>query len=223
LRPDTLRRLRGVFTFHPLWDVEDKLEAAGVPVVVLAVDGGPHRVWFDLPAFVKGCVDHLAEAGCRRVCLLQPEHEGPTPPALRPDVVTWCGQAAAARGVAMQVVTAAFDDRGVTERTGHELFMRYWAQPKRAEGIIVCDDVLCSGVLRAMLQLGLEAPRDLRLVTHANRGVALPYHRAVTRFELDVDRLADAAVEMLARLLDGHAPVEAVRIVPLDFVKGETS
>ncbi|MBN1557681.1 MAG: GntR family transcriptional regulator [Lentisphaerae bacterium] len=222
LQKDVLTRLRAVFTFHELDAVESRLEEAGVPVVLLGAHGGRHRVGVDMEAFYSAAVKHLADAGCRSVCLLWPRYTGPRPRARR-TVAELCAPLAGNAGLAFRHLDAPHGEGGWTEQAGHALFTRFWTETPRADGVIVADDVLCAGVLRAMLQLRVEPPRDLRLLSYANRKVPLPYHRAVTRYEFDVERLAATAVAMMRRLLNGHEPVEAEQLLPGKLVEGETA
>jgi hypothetical protein len=55
------------------------------------------------------------------------------------------------------------------------------------------DDVLCNGVLRATLHLGIVPPRDVRLISYAMRGVEFSYHLPVTRVEYDITEMATRA------------------------------
>jgi DNA-binding LacI/PurR family transcriptional regulator len=222
LDPAVLPRLRGVFSFHPLLQVETSLFAAGVPVVYLGV--GPAwgcGVFIDESALIHDGVRRLADAGCRDVRLVQPCQSGR--PNRNMDARTrLAAEVAAECGVRLRSEEVAFDHTW-TERHGYESFMRLWGQGDRPDGVLVQDDVLCGGVLRAIMELRLELPRDLKLVTHANRGIDFPYPRPVSRLEIDVDAWTDKAVSRLETRIRERSPGKPGEMMQPIWVQGETT
>jgi DNA-binding LacI/PurR family transcriptional regulator len=85
------------------------------------------------------------------------------------------------------------------------------------------DDINCRGVLRAMLRLGVEPPAQIRLVSHATRGVELSYHKPVTRVEYDPAEQARAAIEIMLGLQRQPDSEPRIIWVPGRLVKGETT
>jgi DNA-binding LacI/PurR family transcriptional regulator len=112
---------------------------------------------------------------------------------------------------------------GWRERHGYELFMRMWGKGKHPDGIMVADDILCHGVLRAIQERQVALPRDLRLVTQANRGSDFPYHRPMSRVEFDLDAWADKALRMLETLTRGQPLANTVELMQAKLEKGETT
>ena len=102
------------------------------------------------------------------------------------------------------------------------MFTALWNQAKRPDSLLVTDDMLCRGVLRAILHLGVRVPEELRLISHANEGVPLPFHLAVTRLELSPDEFSRQAWEMLLRRNRGNPPTQNRVTIPLRLVPGET-
>ena len=100
-----------------------------------------------------------------------------------------------------------YGECGWTEQHGYDLFMRMWkdsGRVQRPDGIIVSDDVLFKGVLRAILQLGLKLPDDLQLITYSNKGCDLPYHKSVTCVEFDIEAKVQCTVKMMNTLMRGQ-------------------
>ncbi|MDD5705770.1 MAG: GntR family transcriptional regulator [Kiritimatiellae bacterium] len=231
LEPTVLPRLRGVLSFNKLYDVETKLAAARVPVVYL---GARHRVSrgerlagvgsviLDAARGFRDGIACLAESGCRNVCLLHPRYVGTARPSV-PSLVPGCAKDAAACGLRFRDEWIGYEEGGWGERQGYELFRRVWSQGEHPDGVLVVDDILCHGVLRAIQELGLELPRDLNLVTNANRGFDFPYPRPVTRIEFDLDDVADRAARMLEALTVGRTQEPPVEWVPARLVMGTTS
>jgi DNA-binding LacI/PurR family transcriptional regulator len=218
LDPAVLPRLRGVFSFHSLYELGPKIERAGVPLVYVGNPHGKHSVALDTQdGFVREALQHLRGVGCRSVGLI-----GHSLPANSRIGEVFAREAAACglkcdRGWIEQVRMQP------TERIGYESFMRLWANSRRPEGVLVQDDVMCNGVLRATLQLDVDLPRDLRLITLANRDMELAYHLPVTRMEMDPDELARRAVEMMMALAVEGRAVEPRVLLRGRLIKGETT
>jgi DNA-binding LacI/PurR family transcriptional regulator len=224
LEPTVLPRLRGVLSFHPLYEVEKELAAAGVPVIYLSA-AGPARgtgVFMDREQMLRDGVRHLAESGCRSVALLHSRYVGRKYLGSG-DPVPAVAAAAADCGLEFRDESIDHAEGGWTERHGYDLFMRMWDTSKRPDGIMVADDILCHGVLRAILERQVELPRQLRLVTQANHGFDFPYPRPVTRVEFDLDAWTDKALRMLESLAKGQPLKKTAEWVEATLVKGETT
>lgn len=89
------------------------------------------------------------------------------------------------------------------EAYGYEQFQSIWRQPQRPDGLLVHPDLICKGVIMAVLQNGISVPRDLKLVLHRNEGIPvlcpLPASWQVT----SVRQCALAIIEQMKRLLAG--------------------
>lgn len=224
LEPDVLKRLRGVFTFHSLGDLETTLWARQVPVVTLSI---PERasqrccVWFDHRTIYQRGIQLLREAGCRTVGVIwkgNPSIAWTQNPAYRCFVPILQRHGLETRP---EWIEPAADT--AHEQAGHDRLIRLWRHSPHPDGILVNDDILCRGVLRAVLQLGIDLPSQLRLVTHANRDLDLPYHQPVTRVEFDPAEQARQAANLMVALLRGEKPsVTRIRLLGV-AVQGETT
>ena len=223
LDPTVLPRLRGVLSFVGLFEVGVRLAEAGVSVVYFAAQptSNAATVCLDHDQMLRDGIRHLADVGCRNVCLLSTRYIG-TKPVGR-DPVPVAAAAAAACGLRFRNEWIGHEEGGWGERHGYDLFMRVWDQGARPDGVLVSDDVLCHGVLRAIQERQVNLPRDLRLVTNANRGFDFPYPRPVSRVEFDLDVMADKAVRMLETLCKGQKLKQTVERVRPVLVKGETT
>jgi len=215
MEPDVLKRLRGVFTFHDLGTVAPQLQAARVPIVYFD-DKEYNGVGFDRRWLFKLGLGQLRDAGCRSVGALTLGDA---------DAHMYSSIARNAERYHLRTradwVKVCQDGLGA-EQGGYDAFCELWKSTPHPDGILVADDMVCRGVLRAILHLGIELPGQLRLVTHATRGVAFPYHKAVTRIEFDPALQARAAVEMMEQLLrDPAAKLPPVRLHG-ELMKGET-
>lgn len=220
LEPSVLARLRGVFSFSGMGGLDDQLTAAGVPVIYFNGAETPSQcsIEFDWKTLYAMSLAQLRESGCRRIATLR----------LREWL--WPEEAFAselrANGLETRpewTLSGRFDARHDPEQSGYDAFMSLWDQPEHPDGLLVMDDILCRGVLRAILQRGIKVPDTLRLISHSTRGVAFPYHLPVTRVEYDPAELARQAVEMMTVLMSGRVPPVRTLHLAGKLVKGETA
>lgn len=221
LDPRILPHLRGVYTFHPLFEIEDRLLSANVPVVGLT-EIGQYTVFTARDALFEEGFAHLKSAGCQTLGVIWAIPAGRD---WREDIRgTWVTRRLDAGIVdGHPEWVEPYVGEEITERTGYDSFMRLWHGASRPEGVLVTDDIMCRGVLRAALHLGIELPRDLKLITYANRGIELPYHKPVTRIEYDPVELVRRAVKLMGQLQEGKKPARRCIRLAGRLVLGETT
>lgn len=131
------------------------------------------------------------------------------------------------RRVRVDVANGRLD---AVRRAGMEFFAKMAETLKTAKrpggqrngrAFFIADDYLASGALLALAEAGLKAPRDMRVATWTNAGLAPAYPRELSRMELDPvaagETVAAAALEYLST---GQYPEGTV--VGPKWVKGET-
>lgn len=218
LEPHVVAKLRGVFAFHPLFDVSRKLYELGVPVVSMgSIEGrhGEHAVYFDTENGIRQYAQALARGGCKTVGIVGiPLGNDPD---MYEDGISTLGLQTKSEWL---IRCHAYKDLSI--KGGYEQFMQLWNCDTRPDGVIVLDDVMCRGVLQGCLQLGVDLPTDLQLVSHANKGVEFPYHKPVTRVEFDAVEQARHAVDLSIRLLRGETPPMTI-CIPGVPVAGRTT
>jgi DNA-binding LacI/PurR family transcriptional regulator len=91
---------------------------------------------------------------------------------------------------------------------GWEEFREVWtARRERPDGLLVTDEVLFDEVQVAIRELGIRVPEQLRIVTHANKGLDRRYPFPVTLAQRDTRRYAETLGDMLLKRMRGE-PVE---------------
>ncbi len=98
--------------------------------------------------------------------------------------------------------------------SGWEAFREVWgAHAEKPDGLLVTDEVLFRDAALAIVQLGIDVPARLSVVTHANGRDAPPSALFPhTRFEFDPRADAEALTDLLERRMAGGAPLtELVR------------
>ena len=234
LHPDVIKRLRGVFTFHPLFEVSRALAESKIPVVMLG-PGGDYGVSVDMQSFYDQAVKHLRQVGCRSIGFIWygEEKNGRLIADLRPEFRNYAKTAGLETktewmpyyvayhyekdGKAGQEVGYNFDSGGF------EAFNRLWEQPDRPDGVVVIDEILCQGVMKAAWKLGVKMPEELRLVSYGNIGVDIPYIEPITQVSFDPSEIAQKAVEMMMKLIRGREPEEKQIRLPGKLIRGQTT
>ena len=57
------------------------------------------------------------------------------------------------------------------EEFGYESFEKIWSKPAKPDGLIVFPDGMTIGVIMAILKLGVQVPKQLKLVMHCNEEI----------------------------------------------------
>jgi len=218
LDPDVLPRLRGVVSFHRLGAIGESLERAGVPITYIGEFAGHTCAAFDQHGdFLREAMRHLRDAGCRSIGSVIYSR-----PLNGRFIQAFIAHASSV-GLACRPEWLDQTDTCASERTGYEGFVRLWSREPRPDAILMGDDVMCNGALRATLRLGLRMPRNLRLVTFVSRGIDLAYHLPVSRVEYDMQELAERVVELMLRRVRGENVTREAVLLTGRMIKGSTS
>ncbi len=109
-----------------------------------------------------------------------------------------------------------------SQQGGYEGFMQLWKGRQRPQALVVTDDVAAAGVARAMVELGVEAPRELLVVAHANVGAPLHYPLPFCRIGMDATAAVRQAWELLNEAIrDPGQPPREVLVAPQWLERGE--
>ena len=167
---------------------------AAVPVVS-ASSGSDGCVMLDHADFVRCALDELVAAGRRRIAIL------------------------GSVGVSSDTLIAMLKERGCAVHTGWlqaglhpslpgagwETFMTAWAAaPERPNGLLVADDMLFEEAAAAILTQGISVPKDLYVITHANRGAWRRLLIPAVCYEVDPDEVGRVMGEMALRLMGAN-------------------
>jgi DNA-binding LacI/PurR family transcriptional regulator len=225
LDADTLKQLRGVFTFHPLYELGEPLSQRKIPIVRIegvANSDSDVIVADDKDAFYRETVQHLRKVGCKTVGFVWSHPNRPLLPAEKVDALFAKHAIEAGLVVKEKWMPAITGD--ITQNKAYELFMKFWEQQAdHPDGIVINDDVIASGVLRATMHKQIQIPEQIRLVTFGHKGAELPYHLSVTRYENDLDQIAKVALDVMNRLLQGRTLEQRQIKITGSLIKGQTT
>lgn len=188
------------------------LRGRGSPIVFVGRD--PHGrsddlvVENDRRAATRSVLDHLSDAGARRVGLIGLR----TFETFSEDAIAayraWCAERDA--GPFVHTIDADSTATPSEFRAGANSFL---ARADRPDGVFCLYERQAVELLAAAREAGVEVPGDLVVATIAEVGLAGSAHPGVTTLELNQDRLGEVAASLLIDVLEGR-PATSVRDVP---------
>jgi DNA-binding LacI/PurR family transcriptional regulator len=198
----------GVLAMADLEWFEDILKDKGVPAVTLTtfLNQGHHPVVMNMHDLMIKAYKHLLDRGCRNIALIfnistdsqtfKPDFLGRT--SYQPhfyDELVKLGLP-----VNPQLVKASCR----TAEQGYEAMCDLWHSDNKPDGVIVSDDNTAMGVGKAVRDLQIKTPDELKLVTHATVGVDRDFPIDFTRCQFDLKRVCRGAFGLLYRLMTGE-------------------
>lgn len=88
------------------------------------------------------------------------------------------------------------------EAQGFRLMHKIWQSAEKPDAMIVSDDIVAKGVAQAILQLRIEVPSELLVVTLANHKSGVFYPIPIRQIEFDLDELARLAGELMLEVME---------------------
>jgi DNA-binding LacI/PurR family transcriptional regulator len=166
----------------------------------------PERTWWvgsDTHASTLRVLDHLAEAGARRIALLTLDAPWSWLADSAAAYDEWC----AAQGAAPLTVSLPLGSGA--EPAASQLL-------DTADAIFAPPEHFAPAVARAATRRGLRLGADLVLAAGVDSTEARTHHPAITALDLNPQRQGEQAVELLEALLAGGEP-SAPRIVAAEL------
>jgi DNA-binding LacI/PurR family transcriptional regulator len=196
------------------------LEKNGVPMVSFG-GGGRVMVTVDMSELCRRAAAYLVGKGCRRIALWRPVadrtvHSTPQYDIVMHDFYTplknsieQCGGIFDAQLIQDNLALVA--NGKVTllsgQEQGYATAMRVFSNAgPHPDGIIITDDMMASGALVALRNLGIEPGRDVQVVSHANANspVLVGYEQLIARVVFDPREIAQKMFSLLDTILQGE-------------------
>jgi DNA-binding LacI/PurR family transcriptional regulator len=195
-------------------EVESAVSKWGVPVI------GTHRqkalsrynVTLDTESLASDGIQYLLDQGSRKLGLIigRPVHV-----PVHPDVMTyWRLMEQSRLSVRPGWVRG---DLPPSAMSGYQAFREMWAMDDRPDAVLILDDIMAQGAIRAMVELGVSTERDLTVMVQINRKSGLVFPLPFVALEFDVLAIGAACAEMAVQLVRGDAveqPQLRVKLTP---------
>ncbi|MGW0838707.1 LacI family DNA-binding transcriptional regulator [Streptomyces sp. NPDC002787] len=203
----------GVIHVAPRADdpVRSILRERGVPMVTDGRPPQPHwgDAWVDIDyeAGMRLLLDHLTEAGARRIALSRPLHDDAYPHQVERAYASWCAE----RGLpALVEEYASMPDYLTAER---DAVGRLLDRDPRPDAVIGVYSDSGHNILAAARHHGLRVPQDLLVACVSEDPDYATTTPPVTTLSLRPDRVSDEAVDLLIALINARRGVERHRLV----------
>lgn len=222
--------VQGIISVGLHEDVANWIDAQGIPNVAFA---GPGRyfVMLDSAELVRLAVEQLAQQGCRKIAFWQaaaPRRENANPRGPSPESEAFA-EAIERNGLPLDSKLVRLGADHLTEHNaittestqeqGYRIATEVFSGGRKTlpDGIVINDDLMTRGALSALAKLGVQAGRDVKIATHANRGstVLMGHEHELGLIEIDPAEIVQAIFGMLETLMNGETPPEnCVSILP---------
>lgn len=196
-----------------------------LPSAFLSSGNHSNAVGLDRTSFYRLAVETLAGQGCQSVAVLpcitpeQPHRDGTRHDFTR--ALDALADAAADNRLTLRddwIFIAPFlPTQAAVQRFGYEKTHELWRRSKRPQGLIVGDDVAATGVISALLELGVRVPEDLKLVIYKNSAVDIFCPLPATFIEISTDAIAQALIDQALKQRRGEG-VEKV-VIPYQRIE----
>jgi len=199
------------------------LERIGVPYLFNFVNPckksfGPHclgSLACDFAPAIRAFADDCRAAGVKSVC----RFAFGTAWDLDPD------RTLEAAGIAVECVNAtdraAFRCLGDYMDAGRRVIERRLKRGDLGELLFFTDDYMTLGALTALLEHGVRIPKDVCVVSHANKGFCPPFSKSLARIEYDPEAAAGRIAEsVIAWFRTGTLP--PLEALDWSYIPGET-
>ncbi|MBI4024431.1 MAG: substrate-binding domain-containing protein [Verrucomicrobia bacterium] len=194
-----------------------EVEAALAPFGVAAVGANSEKAMtrfnfgLDMNAVVETGLRHLLKQEVRKIAIMDGR---PTYVDTKPKIQTYLRLMEEQR-LAIRPGWICADEPD-DPNSGFLGFRRIWEMDARPEAILITDDIMAQGAVRAMIELGVKVPDDLKVVVAINRWSGLYFPIPITALEMDMEPLGVAGAELAHGLVMGKPPEPAqVWVKPL--------
>jgi DNA-binding LacI/PurR family transcriptional regulator len=191
--------------------VRSLLQERGIPMVCAGRPAQPHRyeAWVDTDhdAGLYLLLDHLTEAGARRIGLSLPVHDDEYPHLIEQAYTSWCAEHARP---ALVETYAAMPDYFTAERVA---VGRLLDREPRPDAVIGVYSDSGHNILAAARQHGLRVPQDLLVACVSDDPDYATTTPPLTTLGLRPDQLGSEAVDLLIADINARSGVDRHRLV----------
>ena len=210
-------QILGVISIGGIGELRKQIEAAGLYCVCSQDDThNVNTVILSHEQVVKMGVEFLKSRGHSDFALMycdspQDEHEDPSE-LRRKRIEQWVESC----GITLKKERFLPVPLQKGERmAAYDIFRRFWSSTDRPRAILFADDVLCEISGRAIVDLGIQVPQELSVITHSNNCHEINFPVPLTRVEFEIKELINAAFYMLQNMIISHKKEQPfVKIYP---------
>jgi DNA-binding LacI/PurR family transcriptional regulator len=211
----------GAIVVDPVYDDPSVayLSSLQLPIVTTGrrLDGSDEDNWVDNDhvAGVRSVLDHLHDAGARRIALVAPRSFASYVADVRSGYSDWCAD----HGVE-ELVGRASD---VTETGGFEAANALLEMTEPPDAVYAALDRTAIGILLAASAKNVRVPEDLLVAACSDSVAAQAARPPLTALRMNPERIGREAVKMLIDLIEGNPIATNHRIVATELIAREST
>ncbi|NRA37434.1 MAG: LacI family DNA-binding transcriptional regulator [Planctomycetes bacterium] len=157
-----------------------------------------HSAHIDFVLGAKLGIKHLLDSGCKNIGILA----SPKDSSFTSLQIKGCKQAQKQYPeIKLTINHAKFSDQDF--QSGFETIIKWHESGFKPDGIFALSDVFALGAIRALNQLGIDCPREVKLVGFDGTDLAYMCTPALTTIQQPFEEIGDLAVEHIAQTLHG--------------------
>lgn len=107
--------------------------------------------------------------------------------------------------------------------SGFQAMSLFMSLPERLTAIVIIDDHVAFGVLRALAELGFRVPEDISVVSFNNIALSELALPPLSSIDIGTYQLGYSAVQLLLKILQGETPPPHPIIIPHQLMVRESS
>jgi LacI family transcriptional regulator len=194
----------------------NQLRKRRFPMVELNDQYNVDNIVCDYREATKEAMAHLLSLQHRRIGMIY----GVEAPEMGDDRLTPYQESLRSAGLFDQRLVA---ECGPTIEDGYQAALKLLQAPSRPTAVIVINDLLAIGVLRAAADLGLHVPRDLSLVSYDDIPMAKYMAPRLTTVSKDALRLGHEAFKLLLERIRNPDRPRQMQVEPARFIIREST
>jgi len=199
------RRIQAMIVPESTWQRLEWLRKLPLPAAFFTSALLPNSVHLDTMRFLDLSLESLASQGCRSTGFVIDMELNPESPNIERDsVASLVGHfidRATDLGLKVQKKWIRLRQKNVTYESGkafgHRELHELWSQNERPEGLVVGSDTVMEGVIIAALELGVEVPGELKLVSAKNKHIDFLSPFPITYIVVDEQEIAQALIDQI--------------------------
>ncbi|MCC6579617.1 MAG: GntR family transcriptional regulator [Phycisphaeraceae bacterium] len=209
------------------------LDELALPYAVVDQGVVPCSVGVDMVSFARCLVERARELGCRSVGLISGMSRHETHCKRKNEVIfadfyRQYGLELELAGIRTKPQWTLIPScRNATlfaaniEKFGFDLFHRLWSLPDKPDAVLVTDNVMAQGVIKATMNLHVQVPDRLKLICTKLSHVPMFTPIPVSHVVVDESRIAQGLLAQIRRQTEGQ-PCEPI-LIACDYLSAEES
>lgn len=199
---------------HPSWI--NPLKERGVPVV--GDMNHQYGIHLDYRNIIHEAVAYLLNQGRQRVALLA-ANDPDDPPQRYRYLPKYFEQEMEQRGLKSNPSWIRWDLHPVSPTAGWCEFREIWTTGRiKPDGLIITDDFLYQSASQAIMELGINVPEQLKIISLCNKGSGMFQPVPVSLIQIDPDEAASKMGQMLLKRMNGEPIKPGCELLSFEWV-----